>query len=232
MRSLVVVALLAGEAAADARMLRTELFFGAHAEGYSTLDEDGDAIGGVHAAAALSLPARLAVQLDVLGASFTNGDPIFAAAGRVYYRDARFALGALGGWTGILDQAHGVTLGGFVERYEGDLLLASVSAGVERKDRGEDLVFGEVMLHLYPARSVLLLTGFSYAQAEIKQTRADIVLHAEWAPWTFGGVTLAGYVQYGGNLLTRGSLGLVLYFDTDSYARRERTRGVYGLRFK
>lgn len=214
------------------RLLRMELFLGARADGYSTIEAGGDAFGGVHGAFEVRLGDHLAVQLDGMGGAFSNDRIAYAAAARAYYRDERFAAGLIGGTTAIANQRSGDTIGAFVERYEGPMILARLTIGYEGKSDVDDLWFAEAMVHFYPSDRVLLRGGFSYAKSELKQTRADILMQAEYAPLTLGGATLGGYVQYGGNLFTRGSVGLVMYFDGGSYAHRERTRGVHGLRFK
>lgn len=214
------------------RIARLELFAGARADGYSTVTQASAAIAGVHASLEARLAARLAAQLDLLGGAFSDGQPASAAAGRLYYRDARTALGVSIGGAGQGDRLAGASYSGFVERYEDATLLVSVGVGYEHARDTEDRWFGELFLHLYPSERWLVVAGASYAEAAIKQTRADITMHVEYAAWQLGGTTLAGYLQYGGNLLTRASTGLVLYLDTVGYARRERTRGVHGLRFK
>lgn len=214
------------------RLTRLELFGGARADGYSTVGEDSAAIAGVHASVEVSLARRLAAQLEVLGGAFTSGAVATGLVGRAYYRDRRTAIGVSAGASAVDDRLAGDTYGAFVERYEHPMVLASVGIGYERTRDLADRWYGELFLHIYPTDRLLLLAGASYAEAEIKQTRADVVMHVEYAPFVIGHTTLAGYVQYGGNLLTRASVGVVLYFDRESYAKRERSRGVHGLRFK
>jgi hypothetical protein len=213
------------------RVTRVELFAGARADGYSTIGDDSAAIGGVHASVEARI-ATIAAQVDVLGGVFSGGDAASALAARVYYRDRETAIGASAGAAAIGDRRIGDSYGVFLERYEHPTLLASIGVGYERSRDLADRWFAELFLHLYPTERLLLLAGASYAEAEIKQTRADIVMHVEYAPLAVGNTTLAGYLQYGGNLLTRASAGIVVYFDRQGYAARERSRGVHHLRFK
>ncbi len=217
---------------APVRVVRVELFGGAHGDGYSTVDTSGVAFGGLHASVEARLAGRFSAQLDAMAGAFASGAPAYAVAARGYYRDARFLLGASLGQTAIVDERSGQTAMLFAERYEDRALLVSAAIGYERKAAAPDLFVGELMLHMYPSSSTMLLAGFSYAHAEIKQTRADIVMRVEYAPFHVSGTTIAGYAQFGGNLFTRASLGVVLYVDQLSFAMRERTRGVHALRFK
>lgn len=210
---------------------RLELFGGAHADGYSTLDGADALFGGLAADGELVLPRGLATQLEVMAGTY-GGDGAGALAARLYHRGVLGTLGVSAGYTDVFDHQTGLSVGLFAERHEARALIVSASLGYEAKDPTEDLYTAELMLHLMPTDHLLIQTGVSYAQARIKQTRADIVIHLEYAGVPIGGATVAGYVQYGGNLFTRGAVGLVVYFDRLDVSTRRRTRGVHGLRFK
>lgn len=219
----------ATRAEVEAVPVLVEGFVGAHEPGYSVVGGGDELAAGAAASGALTGLGPLAVQLDLLGAQL--GDvALGVGALRGFWRHRRGSLGASyaryqleGGLSSDLLAAH-------AEVYEGDLLRVSLLAGYERVSLGDDRLVGELTLHITPRDDLAIRTGLSYVQAEIKQTRADIITRVEWAlPWR-GALTPTVYAQYGGNLLTKLSAGLVLYFGDAPLGVRERSRGLHGLR--
>jgi len=57
-------------------------------------------------------------------------------------------------------------------------------------------------------------------------------VRVELVAGTWSNAALAIYANYGGNLLTKASAGVTLYFDVLSSAERARQRGVLFSRFR
>ena len=111
-------------------------------------------------------------------------------------------------------------------------LRVTGGAGLEKKSFGDDLLFWELFLRLYPSERWLASVGVSYAVADVKQTRADLVVRGEWTFLAGRSASAALYGQWGGNLYTKLGGGLVVYLDGRTPAERDRRDGLSNARFK
>lgn len=212
-------------------LMSTELVAGLHSAGYSTLSGGTQAFYGVQASlGALGPPVRL--RVDALLGRFSGGTWAAEAAVRAYHQTSRYLLGASYGYTRLEGDLDGHMFSLHGEVYEERWLGVTSSFGLEKRNLDGDLAFGEILLRMYPADRVLLVSGVSYVSADIKQTRADVLMRAEWSPIAVGDFQWAFYGQYGGNLFTRVSLGVIVYCDRLPYVDRERREGLFGARFK
>lgn len=212
-------------------LLRVEAFGGAHDAGYSTVGGGTSAFGGGLLSLALPAPGPVGAQADLLVGRFSSGERTWIGAGRAWVRGGDGLLGLGYAHTDVAGIASD-QLALLAERYETPWLSVSATVGREWKSFPEDLYFAELFLHLYPGDRLAIATGVSYAQATIKQTRADVVTRLDWVAWAAPSHGLTLYLQYGGNLLTKASAGLVLTFDGLTPAVRERTRGLWSGRLR
>jgi hypothetical protein len=214
------------------RLLSLEAFAGAHSAGYSTVGSDTQVLAGAQAGIGLPFAGPIRARSDLMVGHFATGETALVAAGRVYHQEARWLVGASYDYTFITGGIHSQRVALHGEVYEEAWFGVTSSFGVERPNFGDALGFGELFLRFYPMRTLLVWSGVSYAVSDLKQTRADILLHAEYAWELPGNVSLALYAQYGGNLFTKASAGVVLYLDALGYAARERRDGLFGARFR
>jgi hypothetical protein len=230
----VIAALLPPAAAApiSARILEVRSYAGFHSQDYSTQGA-GDTLGFAGARASLAVgdlgPARL--RVDGLVGAFSDGPAAGAGAARVYTAEGRWRFGASAGYGALSGGLHTTTLAGHFEVAEADWLTVTSSAGVQLESFGDDVGFAELILRLYPHRRWMISPGASYAASNLKQTRADILIRGEHAAPLGSAATLGIWAQYGGNLYTRASAGLTLYFDGWTYAERDRRDALYSARF-
>lgn len=211
---------------------RAETTVGLHRADYSTIDDPTQTFVGEHLTIGYLTPSSIGVRGDVLVGTFENGTRVLSAAGHTYLNGDWGLVGLSiatirleGGITSDLFFVDGCV-------YEDSLLTTVLAAGYEKKNFGDDLIFAELYLRIYPLQRLLLAPGISYAQSEAKQTRADIIVRADYSAFQFLDWTLGIYAQYGGNLFTKLSGGITFYFDSLDYRERDRTTGPPGVRFK
>ena len=169
-------------AAADdgPRVLSLEAFGGLYRADYSTVGGATRAFTGGQLSLGTPLGERLRLRLDALGGRFGTGELVGSAALRAYARAGRFVLGGSWGHTELAGGIRSDTFALHGEVEEEAWLRVTGSAGLERKGFGDDLVFWELFLQLYPHPRWLASAGVSYAVTDVKQTRADLVFRAEW----------------------------------------------------
>jgi len=206
-------------------------YVGAHAADYSTVGGKTEAFFGERASVGASLSDPLRLRIDGLVGRFSEGTWVGQGAVRPYLRFSRYALGASYGYSRLSGGIYSHMLALHGEVYDAEWLTVTSSFGVEKKSFGDDLGFAELVLRIYPSERWVLAPGASYAVSELKQTRADILLRGEWTFWTSRALSAAAFAQWGGNLYTRASLGVSLYFDGDTPAVRERRAALGAARF-
>jgi hypothetical protein len=235
MKAALVTALLlscaSAHAAPELHAIEARSYLGAHASDYSTVGGKTELFGAERASLGATLFDPLKLRLDGLLGRFSEGTWVGQGALRAYVRLPHHGIGASYGYTRLTGGIFGQMLALHGEAYEADWLTVTSSLGFEKKNFGEDLGFAELVLRLYPSERWVLSPGASYAVSRLKQTRADILLRGEWTFLSSRELSLALFAQYGGNLYTRASFGLTLYFDGDGSAVRERRDALCAARF-
>lgn len=235
-RAALLVLAMTGAARAEpsVRPIEARAYAGVHTSDYATVNASSGAFVATRASLGATFvespDAAMRARVDGLFGHLSPGDLAGAAALRLYAQTPRFLLGASYGHTRIGGlEGHLVALHG--EVYETSLMTVTSSFGFEKRSFGDDLKFGEVFLRFYVGDRVVLTPGASYAVTAIKQTRADVILRAEWTFLASRTLSLAAYAQYGGNIFTRALAGLTLSFDGLPPVRRERRDGLTMARF-
>lgn len=211
---------------------KLEAFGGAHATDYSTVRSEHPIVSGVEGSLLASTPTPLRLQLDALAGAFSADAWMWAVAPRIFVPWSTGLVGLSYTLTNLPPTLVGHRLALDTRFDEATWFSVSTCLGYEVLNPGEDLFFGELFVHVFPADRWMITSGFSYAHAKIKQTRADIVVRAEYTAWLGDASAVALYVNYGGNLLTKASLGLTFYFDALPTAERARNRGVFFSRLR
>lgn len=220
------------ESVAGITMGRVEVFSGYHAQDYSTVDQKLPLFSGGQFDVWCGGAEGWGGQLDLMAGRYATSEWVGLAGAQVWRRGAAGLLGfgfvhtELEG--GIRSEQ--IRLDG--EVYEDDLVDLVAGVGWESKNFGDDIGFGEIYLRLHPTERLDLVSGFSYAPTGIKQTRADILFRADWDLARWAGKTFSVHGEFGGNLFTKASLGLVVRFDDLARLESARTRNRRLFRFR
>lgn len=214
------------------KLLRAELFAGPSKGDYSVYDISSNMVYGGSLSAGIHLWQYINSQADLLIGKFSGKERIIIGAYRIYYRTDNYLAGISYQHTDIESiKSDMISLNG--EVYKGNLLSVTGSSGYEFKNFGEDLIFAELFLNIYLKSNLMFSSGVSYAVAEIKQTRADIILKAEYIPVSFNNFSPVLFLEYGGNYLTKLAAGFKFYFgEKKSLKQQHDTRGFYSARFR
>jgi hypothetical protein len=218
-------------AAPELHAIEARSYVGVHTADYSTVSGETQVFAAERASLGATLIAPLHFRLDGLLGRFSEGSWLGQAALRSYLRLPSHSIGVSYGYARLSGGIDSQLLALHGEAYEAEWLTVTSSFGVEKKSFGDDLGFAELFLRIYPSERWLLSPGASYAVSSLKQTRADIVLRAEWTCLTSRALSLALFAQYGGNVYTRASLGISVYFDGESAGNRDRRDALSGARF-
>lgn len=213
-------------------VVKAETSAGYHSPDYSTVGGAAQLFIGETLAATVPTPASFGARLDAMGGHLSGGTLVGGLNAHVYLNREWGLLGLSVARVWLSEGISTTFVGLTGSVYEDDLMTACLNAGYEDHTFGENLWFGEVLLRLYPAPDWLFSPGVSYAQADVKQTRADILLKLEYAAVRSQAFSLGVYAQYGGNLFTKGSAGFTVYFDPIDFRERDRTWGPPSPRFK
>lgn len=219
-------------AATPTHVVKAETSVGYHSPDYSTLDGGAEVFAAETVAVVLPTPDWVGARLDVLGGALSGGT-LLGGFNAHLYLNRRWGLAGLSvAQVWLSDDIHTTFFGLTGAVYEDELLSVCLNAGYEDHSFGQDLWFGELFLRLYPGDRWSFTPGVSYVPANLKQTRADILLRLEFIAMRSSDWSLGLYAQYGGNLFTKGSAGLTLYFDGTDMRTRDRTWGPAAPRFK
>ncbi len=232
--ALVSVLVFAGarvHAAPEVHASEARSYVGVHTAGYSTVGGETQLFAAQRASLGAALAGPLRLRADALLGRFTSDAWLGHGALRAYLRLPGHSVGASYGYARLTGGIFSQTLALHGEVYETDLLTVVGSLGIEKKSLGDDLKFGEILLRIYAGDRWVLSPGASYAVSQLKQTRADILLRGEWTCLSSRALSLAVFAQYGGNLYTRASLGVIVYFDGEGALLRERRDALSAARF-
>lgn len=211
------------------RLLEWRAYGGIHTADYSTVDRGTELFSATRVSAGANasfLGLRVDGLLGRLGEVRTG-----IAAVRLYGSSERYLLGGSYTYTALTGGLTSHTLSLHGEVRETTWMRVTGTFGWETRRFGDPLLSGELFLRFYLGERWLLVSGVSYAVTDVKQTRADLVVRGEWTFAQVLGGSTAVFAQLGGNLFTRASVGLTLYFDADGYAAREQRDHLYGARF-
>lgn len=235
MRKLVALAValssVPAHAAPEVHAIEARSYAGVHTADYSTVGGETQLFVAERASLGATLVGPLRLRGDALLGRFSSDAWLGQGALRAYLRFPRHSLGASYGYARLTGDLSSQMLALHGEVYEADFLTVVGSFGVEKKSFGDDLGFAEILLRIYPSGRWVISPGASYAVSELKQTRADIILRGEYTFLSSRAWSLAAFAQYGGNLYTRATLGVTLYFDGESALERERRDAFCAARF-
>jgi hypothetical protein len=218
-------------AAPELHAIEARSYAGVHTADYSTVSGETQMFAAERASLGATLLAPLKLRLDGMLGHFSEGSWLGQGALRAYLRLPSHSVGVSYGYARITGGIHSQVLALHGEAYEAEWLTVTSSFGIEKKSFGDDLGFAELFFRIYPSERWVLSPGASYAVSNLKQTRADIVLRGEWTCLSSRALSLALFAQYGGNVYTRASLGITVYFDGESSGSRDRRDALSGARF-
>jgi hypothetical protein len=214
------------------KLQKLETFGGIHQSDYSTVSGISTFVYGEQLSLTLPIPEPIGFRFDGLVGRFTEGVWVGEAAGHLYANTSRYLMGISYGRIQLQGGLRSNLFAMNAAIYEDTLMTVSWNVGYESKNFGDGLYFSELFLRLYVAPRWLLVPGVSYAQSEFKQTRADTMVRGEFLAFSGAAVSGTVYVQYGGNLFTKASVGFVLYFDNMGFRDRDMKSGPTNARFK
>lgn len=211
---------------------RVEVFSGYHADDYSTIEQKLPLFSGGQFDVWTGGPTGWGGQLDVMAGRFASTDLVGVAGAQVWRRGASGLVGIGFVHTELEGDIRSEQFRLDGEVYEDDLVDAIAGIGWESKNFGDDIGFAELYLRFHATRSLDWTAGFSYAPSGIKQTRADVLVRADYDLAAWSGKTISVHGEFGGNLFTKASLGLVLRFDESARRESGRTRDRRQFRFR